>query len=867
MKKIKSLIIVLLFIFSIVVQAKIIDDIDNYFLQKVTFYVNKDNSMLEKIDKLRKFIVDEIKDKIDQGQLDFVEDLIKNLYSKYGDDLVVIKDLIDDLEKMIKVKVLNSSDWQLTSLLVLVQRISNDISLNYKSKLADAISRWKVKINNPNFVGAYGEANSSSTNDNSGNLKKKEWTVMVYINADNDLESAGIEDINEMEQVGSNSNMNIVVQIDRAEGYDASNGDWTDARRYYIVPDMDDKKINSKLLEDLGEVDMGDAKTLSNFVKFAISNFPAKKYLLVIWNHGAGWKAADLKVNKGVSYDEQSGNNLDYWALKIALSNIKKYLGRKLDIVAFDACLMGMVEVAYQIKDFAKIMIGSEQTEPGDGWPYEEILQRLANNPKMQPKQLAEDIVEAYVKSYEGGIQGWGKVTQAAIDLEKINELVKKIDDFSKVMLDTQSQSLLQLAKVKTRNYDDPDYYDLYGLIFNVFKLAKDKKIKDAAAAVLNALGTPKAKARVTRVFNNPIRIALNRPAELIWGINGWKLPPRKFWPDNSKKNSEGKLVTPLQKVNDNLYQIYIGPFIGGERVDVINYVIHYLDDDTYSPEGKIANASIRFSDKVIIAEGHTPEMEGSNGLSIYVTSGDEYLISYKNLDFSMKTHWDELISSKAKFIKKAPILLVADTGSLYSNMVYSKVYKAILSNINLPFDLWIPQVYGKITSRVLNKYRDGLVIWFTGSNFNAIDGYEAIQLYRWARNGGRGVIMGTAVEQLQLVDDTLRKVFGVIFDRDIEAKKAVFNFGDNNTLEVQLSSQANYVTGLPTVFSITGRKTKAIGFIDSSPVAVVSSKYKANKILVGFGLENLIDLKQAISLMEGFVKLLQYNLKIEDTL
>ncbi|MBD3217047.1 MAG: hypothetical protein GF310_02135, partial [candidate division Zixibacteria bacterium] len=64
---------------------------------------------------------------------------------------------------------------------------------------------------------------------------EKEWTIMIYMGADNNLESAAIDDINEMEWIGSTINSNVVVQIDRIPGYDYSNGNWTTTRRYYIT--------------------------------------------------------------------------------------------------------------------------------------------------------------------------------------------------------------------------------------------------------------------------------------------------------------------------------------------------------------------------------------------------------------------------------------------------------------------------------------------------------------------------------------------------------------------------------------------------------------------------------------------------------
>ena len=115
-----------------------------------------------------------------------------------------------------------------------------------------------------------------------------EWTVMVYLDSDNNLEGVGIEDINEMEMAGSTSEVNIVVQVDRIpfsilasnnEGFadDTSNGDWTTTRRYFILQDNDPVQINSQLLGDLGELNMGDPQTLIDFATWAADAYPPVK--------------------------------------------------------------------------------------------------------------------------------------------------------------------------------------------------------------------------------------------------------------------------------------------------------------------------------------------------------------------------------------------------------------------------------------------------------------------------------------------------------------------------------------------------------------------------------------------------------------
>ena len=76
----------------------------------------------------------------------------------------------------------------------------------------------------------------------------KDWTVMVYMAADNNLEAAAIDDLNEMERIGSTSQVDIVVQIDRIPGYDNSNDDWTSTRCYHVTQDADTQVVRSTLV-------------------------------------------------------------------------------------------------------------------------------------------------------------------------------------------------------------------------------------------------------------------------------------------------------------------------------------------------------------------------------------------------------------------------------------------------------------------------------------------------------------------------------------------------------------------------------------------------------------------------------------------
>jgi len=267
--------------------------------------------------------------------------------------------------------------------------------------------------------------------------EEAKWTVMVYLAAGNDLETVGIQDINEMELVGSTEEVNIVVQMDRIpfrtlSNYglgvydDFSNGNWTTTRRYYITQDMDPKKINSRLLMDLGEQNMGDVETLKDFAQWTIQSYPAERYMLVLWNHGGCFRSPGAGVSKDICWDYNFGLNsrITMPQLEEALAFVQSLLGKKIDLIGMDACYMAMVEVAYQIKDCAQIMVTSEDSIPGDGWQYDCILESLVANPGQSTRQFASEIVNCYNRQYSGSKSS---VTLSAIDLAGIDLLAEDI--------------------------------------------------------------------------------------------------------------------------------------------------------------------------------------------------------------------------------------------------------------------------------------------------------------------------------------------------------------------------------------------------------------------------------------------------------
>jgi len=307
-----------------------------------------------------------------------------------------------------------------------------------------------------------------------------EWTIMVFSSAKNDLEPFLLKDLNEMEMVGSNAKVNIVAEVGRIDGYDDTDGDWKGVRRYLITKDNDTGKMGSKMLQDMGMTDMGDYRNLAAFGKWAKQNYPAKKYMLIVSNHGSGWEKglARIRVNKGISYDEQSGNHINTPQLGLALKAIGK-----LDVFGTDACLMQMAEVVYEIKDSVDYIVGSEETEPGDGYTYNTFLGPVAAKPAMTPMEMGKQAVNAYADHYDGIDQGH---TQSLARASSVNKLLTVTNAFTDAVIASGDKALAKSARDAAISFAMEENHDLYDFTRRVVEGSKSADVKVKGQALMN---------------------------------------------------------------------------------------------------------------------------------------------------------------------------------------------------------------------------------------------------------------------------------------------------------------------------------------------------------------------------------------------
>jgi cysteine peptidase C11 family protein len=360
---------------------------------------------------------------------------------------------------------------------------------------------------------------------------------MIFMNGKNNLESAALDNFRQLSEVGGNDRVNVVVELGRPEsdrdkpGHTSAFGPWTGVLRFLVKRGTQPLPSEAVSPDDptVRKADMGDAATLSSFVQWAKQKYPARKYALIIWNHGQGWRLeltnaermraarplpltplGALGAPKGqflerslmggfrsVSFDDDTQH---------ALYNrdIQDKLGAAgLEIIGFDACFMGMIESGYAFRQLAKIMVASEELIPNAGWNYADWLPKLVKSPEMDGLALGRTLVESYAARYRNVNQN---TTLSAVDLSGMAALARSVSSLAENLAARLPSSRPAIEQARgTASYGDwysgasimcnsewvPAFHavDLLKFVNMVAQLSSDPGVLEAARAVRRAIG------------------------------------------------------------------------------------------------------------------------------------------------------------------------------------------------------------------------------------------------------------------------------------------------------------------------------------------------------------------------------------------
>jgi len=359
---------------------------------------------------------------------------------------------------------------------------------------------------------------------------EKKWTFLLYGAGDNNLSPFIEANVDDMERIGSDANTHIVSQLDLSEG---------SCRRLYITRDSQ-PGIHSPVVEDLGpHVDMSNPGSLTDFIVWGVRNFPAEHIALDISDHGGG--------TAGAIIDDRDGNSsmMTPQDLKKAITDAEEILGRKLDILGFDCCLMASTEVAYELKDTASYLIASEETEGAAGWPYSRILteEAIKNIQKALDSRITVEPDDLAVKIVKDASSTNQEIpTLSAIRLSEMEDVAGKVDMLAKAILKSPVPGA-DLRKIAAGTESFSGFRDIYDFTRRIAESddIKDDDMKAAARGVMKSLDSAIPANHHSDLYPEAHGLHIELPT---WGGPSWDYDSLEF----SQKTRWAEAVRKIDK-------------------------------------------------------------------------------------------------------------------------------------------------------------------------------------------------------------------------------------------------------------------------------------------------------------------------------
>ncbi len=310
------------------------------------------------------------------------------------------------------------------------QSANPDMSSSYQDKGAYPVSTSVSKLARDKRTVLKGNGNDTAT-------------IMLYLCGTDLEEKAGMatSDLQEIMGAEISDKVNIIVETGGTSKWQNNVISSKSNQRYRVT------SKGLQLLEDnLGKKSMVDPNTLSDFIKYSKKNYPADRYMLIMWDHGGGSLSA-------YGYDQHFPNNsMTLDEIATALKNG----GCSFDMIGFDACLMATLETAIVLEPSADYMIASEEVEPGIGWHYTGWITALSRNTSITTVDLGKKLIDDYVK--EVSVQTpRSQATLSLIDLAELKGTVpKSFVEFSKstsTLIDKDEYKTISDARADTKEF------------------------------------------------------------------------------------------------------------------------------------------------------------------------------------------------------------------------------------------------------------------------------------------------------------------------------------------------------------------------------------------------------------------------------
>ncbi|MBE5841113.1 MAG: peptidase C11 [Butyrivibrio sp.] len=338
-------------------------------------------------------------------------------------------------------------------------------------------------------------------------------TIMVYM-CGADLESrSGMasKDIQEMLKADLGNNINLLIYTGGARQWQNNVVSSTTNQIYQIK----NGKLNL-LVDNVGNLPMTKPDTLSSYIKWAATNYPADRFELIFWNHGGG-------STGGYGYDEKfaSAGSMSLAGINTAL----KDGGVTFDFVGFDTCLMATVENALVVSNYADYLVASEETEPGVGWYYTDWLTAFGKNTSMDTLEIGKNIIDSFTNACAQTCPGQ-KTTLSLIDLAELSQTVpQELADFSKDtanMINSDEYSAVSTARSSSREFASSSRIDQIDLVDFANRMGTTEA-KELANALKSSIKYNRTSSNMTNAYGLSIYFPYKQSSKVDSMVNTYE--------------------------------------------------------------------------------------------------------------------------------------------------------------------------------------------------------------------------------------------------------------------------------------------------------------------------------------------------------
>lgn len=478
-------------------------------------------------------------------------------------------------------------------------------------------------------------------------------TIMVYM-CGTDLESKykmASSDIEEMKAASLGKNIDIIIYTGGCSDW-KSNGISSSVNQIYQI--KNGKLIN--LVADDGAKSMTDPKTLSEFIRYCNTNFPANRNDLILWDHGGGSVS-------GYGYDEKYKNgSMNLGGINQAL----KDSGVTFDFIGFDACLMATAETAFMLDDYADYLIASEETEPGIGWYYTEWLSKLGKNTSMSTIDIGKNIIDDFVVRCDQKCKGQ-KTTLSIIDLAEFSNTVPdKLNNFAQSVSDkivNQKYEQISDARYKTREFAQSSKIDQIDLV-NFSENVGTPEGKELSKVLQNAIKYNRTSSSITNAYGVSIYFPYQRTSYVdsacnIYSNIGMDSDYSNCIRQFAKIETSGQVATASDSTSplSSLFGL-VSNTVSSGNIDIIGGLINAFKDSS--------GRSIEYMDDTSISQENANEYVSQN------------FFDASNLVWEQKddgSYFMSLPESQWELVHKIDLNMFYDDGSGYIDLGLDNIY------------------------------------------------------------------------------------------------------------------------------------------------------------------------------------------------